>query len=187
MSWIRNTTEPAGRRPLDVARLILCGLSVVVVGVWAQSQSTIDLDLFSTINNLAGNMVGLAKGPFALGSPWAALAVVAVLLLLRAPAVALRVGLAAGAALCIADLVNELFGTHSIRVTAVNVRIGDGPVFPVVNVAIITALAVAVSPFAVRALRRLFLFAIVLVSLAAMYLGAGLPSDVVGGILLGLT
>ena len=187
MSWIRNTTEPAERRPLDIARLVVCGLSVVVAGVWAQSQSTIDVNLFSTINSLAGNMVGLAKGLFALGSPWAALAVVAVLLLLRAPAVALRVGLAAGAAWGAAELVNELLGTHSISGAGVNVRIGDGPVFPVVNVAIITALAVAVSPFAVRALRRLFLFAIVLVSLAATYLGAGLPSDVIGGILLGLT
>ena len=68
MSWIRNTTEPAERRPLDIARLVVCGLSVVVAGVWAQSQSTIDVNLFSTINSLAGNMVGLAKGLFALGS-----------------------------------------------------------------------------------------------------------------------
>ena len=38
-------------------------------------------------------------------------------------------------------LLNELLGTHDIQGLGVNVRIGDGPVFPVVNVAIITALA----------------------------------------------
>jgi len=187
MSWIRNTTEPAERRSLDVARLILCGLALVVLGVWSQSQSTIDINFFAAINNLAGNMVGNAKGIFALGSPWAALVVVLALLLLRAPTAALRVGLAAGAAWGIAELLNEILGTHSISGAHVNVRIGDGPVFPVVNVAIITALAAALSPFAVRGLRRLFGVATILVSLAAMYLGAGLPSDVFGGILLGLT
>jgi uncharacterized membrane protein YbhN (UPF0104 family) len=187
MSWIRNTTEPAERRSLDIARLVVCGVGVVVFGVWAQTQSQIDVTFFETLNSLAGNMVGFGKALFALGSPWAALAVVVVLLLLRAPAVALRVGIAAGAAWGIAELVNEILGTHPISGGGVNVRIGDGPVYPVVNVAIIAALAAAVSPFAVRALRRLFLAAIVLVSLAAMYLGAGLPSDVGGGILLGLT
>src|SRR5262245_20101827 len=174
MSWIRNTTEPAERRSLDVARLVLCGVSVVLLGVWAQAESQIDVNFFTTINSLAGNMVGFVKALFALGSPWAALVVVVVLVLLRAPTVALRVGIAAGAASGIAELVNELLGTHSI--SGVNVRIGDSPVFPVVNVAIVTALAVALSPFAVRTLRRLFLAAILLVSLAAMYLGAGLPS-----------
>ena len=187
MSWIRNTTEPAQRRSLDIARVVLCGLAVIVLGVWAQSQSAIDVNFFAPINDLAGNMVGVVKGIFALGSPWAALAVVVVLLLVRAPMVALRVGIAAGAAWGIAELVNELLGTHSISGAGINVRIGDGPVFPVVNVAIITALAAALSPFVVRALRRLFLVAIVFVSLAAMYLGAGLPSDVFGGILLGPT
>ena len=38
-----------------------------------------------------------------------------------------------------------------------------------------------------RALRRVFLLLIVFVAVAAMYLGAGLPSDVLGGVLLGMT
>ena len=38
-----------------------------------------------------------------------------------------------------------------------------------------------------RTLRRLFVLLVVLVALAAMYLGAGLPSDVLGGVLLGMT
>ncbi len=72
-------------------------------------------------------------------------------------------------------------------VSDVNVRYGDGPSFPVANVAVITALAAALSPFAVRALRRIFFAVVVLVALAAMYLGTGLPSDVLGGVLLGMT
>ncbi|HEY7105112.1 MAG TPA: lysylphosphatidylglycerol synthase domain-containing protein [Acidimicrobiia bacterium] len=185
MQWIRKTAEPAERRPVDVARVVVCSLSFVLLGVWSQAQSSIDINLFQPVNSLSGNMVGIAKAFFALGSVWAALVVVVALLLFRQPIVAIRAGVAAGAAWGIAAAVNDLLGTHAL--SGVNVRIGDGPVFPVVNVAIVTALAAAMSPFAVRALRRIFLVAIVMVSLAAMYLGAGVPSDVLGGILLGMT
>ena len=51
----------------------------------------------------------------------------------------------------------------------------------------ITAIAFALSPFAVRSLRRLFGLLVLLVALATMYLGAGLPSDLLGGVLLGMT
>ena len=185
MQWIRKTSEPSERRTVDIARLLVCGVTFVVLGIWAQSQSSIDANFFQPINDLADNMVGIAKAVYALGSVWAAIAVVLALLLLRQRTVALRVGIAAGAAWGIAELVNELLGTHDI--SGINVRIGDGPTFPVVNVAIVTALAAAMSPFAVRALRRVFLLLIVFVAVAAMYLGAGLPSDVLGGVLLGMT
>jgi uncharacterized membrane protein YbhN (UPF0104 family)/membrane-associated phospholipid phosphatase/tRNA A-37 threonylcarbamoyl transferase component Bud32 len=187
MTWSRNATEPADRRPIDVARLIVCALAFVVLGVWSQSQSSIDAHLFELINDLGANMIGLGKALYALGSVWAAIAVVLLLALFRQLNIALRVGLAAAAAWSIAELVNELLGLHSVSGASVNVRIGDGPVFPEVHVAVITAIAVAMSPFAVRALRRVLALAVVLVCLAAMYLGAGLPSDVLGGVLLGFT
>ncbi len=82
-------------------------------------------------------------------------------------------------------LLNELLGTHDIQGLGVNVRIGDGPVYPVVNVAIITALAFGLSPYLVRPLRRIFAVVILLVCASAMYLGAGFPADVLGGLLIG--
>ena len=68
----------------------------------------------------------------------------------------------------------------------VNVRFGDGPTYPAVNVAVITAVTLALSPYVVRLLRRMLFVVIVLVGLATMYLGAGYPSDVLGGVLLGI-
>ena len=93
--------------------------------------------------------------------------------------------LVAAAAWGVAEALNELLGTHDIQGLGVNVRIGDGPVFPVVNVAIITALAFGLSPYLVRPLRRIFALVILLVCAAAMYLGAGFPADVLGGIFVG--
>ena len=62
MSWIRNTHETGERRPIDTWRLGFCGLTVVLLGVWAQSQSAINVDLFTPINGLGDDMVGLGEG-----------------------------------------------------------------------------------------------------------------------------
>src|SRR5262245_64890309 len=102
MQWIRKTAEPAERRPVDIGRLVVCGTVFVLPGIWSQSQSSIDLNFFHPINNLAGNMVGVGKAVYALGSVWAAIAIVVALFLLRQPVVAIRAGTAAGAAFGIA-------------------------------------------------------------------------------------
>ncbi|MDQ1430388.1 MAG: hypothetical protein QOF40_990 [Actinomycetota bacterium] len=165
--------------------LAVAGIAMVLAGMWAQTQSSVNVNLFRTLNDLAGSAVGLAKGLFAVGSIWAVVVVGVVLLALRQVRVAWRAVLAGAGAWAIAELLNDLLGTHSIKGLGVNVRIGDGPSYPVANVAVITALAFALSPYIVRPLRRVFLLAVVVVSLAALYLGAGFPSDVLGGLLLG--
>jgi uncharacterized membrane protein YbhN (UPF0104 family)/membrane-associated phospholipid phosphatase len=185
VTWIRDTDERARRRPADIALLGVSAILALLVGFWAQTQSSVNLNLFRTINDLSGNAVGLAKAVYALGSIWAVLAVTAVLLLLRQFRVAVYAVLAGAGAFGLALLLNEALGTHAISGLAVNVRIGEGPVYPVANVAAITALAFGIAPFIVRPLRRIFAVVILLVCTAAMYLGAGFPADVLGGLLVG--
>jgi uncharacterized membrane protein YbhN (UPF0104 family)/membrane-associated phospholipid phosphatase len=185
VSWIRDTDERARRRPADLALLGVSAILALLVGFWAQTESTVNLNLFRTLNDLSGNMVGLAKGAYALGSIWAVLAVTLVLVVLRQFRVALYAVLAGAGAWGLSLLLNELLGTHAISGLDVTVRIGDGPVYPVANVAAITALAFGIAPFIVRPLRRIFVVVILLVCTAAMYLGAGFPADVIGGVLVG--
>jgi uncharacterized membrane protein YbhN (UPF0104 family)/membrane-associated phospholipid phosphatase len=185
VTWIRDTDEKASRRPSDIALLAVSAVLALLVGFWAQTESNVNLNLFRTLNDLSGNMVGLAKGVYALGSIWAVLAVTAVLLLLRQFRVAVYVVLAGAGAWGLALLLNELLGVHTITGLDVAVRIGDGPVYPVANVAAITALAFGIAPFVVRPLRRILALVILLVCAAAMYLGAGFPADVIGGVLVG--
>ena len=90
-------------------------MGVAVVGLWAQSQSSIDLNLFHTVNSLADDMNGLARAVFALGSIFAVVVVAAALLLLRRTRVALHVALAGAGAWAIAELLNEILGVHSIK------------------------------------------------------------------------
>jgi uncharacterized membrane protein YbhN (UPF0104 family)/membrane-associated phospholipid phosphatase len=185
VTWIRDTDEHPRRRPADVALLVVAGISALMVGFWAQTQSTVNLNLFRTLNDLSGNMVGLAKAVYALGSIWVVLAVTLALLVARQFRVAVYGVLAGAGAWGLALLLNELLGTHSISGLGVVVRIGDGPAYPVANVATATALGFGLAPFLVRPLRRIFAVVILLVCTAAMYLGAGFPADVLGGLLVG--
>jgi uncharacterized membrane protein YbhN (UPF0104 family)/membrane-associated phospholipid phosphatase len=185
VAWIRDTDEQAQRRPADIAMLLLAGTLALVAGLWAQTQSTVNLNLFRTLNDLSGNTIGLAKAIYALGSIWAVLAVGVVLLARRAVRVAWHGVLAGAGAWGLALLLNEILGAHSIGGLGVHVRIGDGPTYPVANVAAITALAFGIAPYIVRPFRRILAIVIVLVSLAAMYLGTGFPSDVLGGLFVG--
>jgi uncharacterized membrane protein YbhN (UPF0104 family)/membrane-associated phospholipid phosphatase len=185
MTWVRDTDEPARRRPSDLGMLIASAVLAVMTGFWAQTTSTVNVNLFRTLNDLSGNMVGLMKAIYALGSIWAVLGVALVLLVLRQLRVALYAALAGAGAWALALLLNEILGTHAIKGLDVAVRIGDGPVFPVANVAAITALSFGIAPFIVRPLRRVFAVVILLVCAAAMYLGAGFPADVLGGVFVG--
>jgi uncharacterized membrane protein YbhN (UPF0104 family)/membrane-associated phospholipid phosphatase len=183
--WIRDTSERTERRPTDVALLVSAGIVTLLAGMWAQTRSTVDANLFHTFNDLSDNLVGLAKSVYALGSIWAVLAVTVLLLVVRQGRAAWHGALGGAGAWAVAQLLNEILGTHSTGGLGVHVRLGDGPSFPVANVAAVTGLAFALAPYLVRPLRRVFAIVILLVSAAAMYLGAGFPSDVLGGIVLG--
>ena len=173
------------RRPSDIAMLVVASVLALLAGLWAQTESSVNVNLFRTFNDLSGNMEGLAKGIYALGSIWAVVAVTVVLLFARQVRAAWHGAIAGAGAWSLALLLNAILGTQSINGLSVNVRIGDGPAFPVANVAAITALAFGLAPYVVRPLRRVFAVVIVLVSFAAMYLGAGFPADVLGGLFVG--
>ncbi len=111
---------------------------------------------------------------------------VVLLLVLRNLPAARDAALAGGAGWLVAIGLNELLGTRSATELGIVVRTGSGPSFPAASVAVATALAVALAPYLVRPLRRLSFLLVLLVGLAAMYLGVGLAADVVGGIFLGL-
>src|SRR5215475_5813268 len=95
--------------------LVVASTSVVLAGLWAQTQSSLDLNLFATLNGLAGNMVGIGQAFYALGSIWAVLIVGAGLFLLHARRAAWHAVLAGAVAWGIAELLNEILGPHSIQ------------------------------------------------------------------------
>ena len=185
---MRRTDEPPERRPADLARLVLGALGVSVVGVWAQAQSSLDGNVFRAINALPNGLDGTATALFALGSIWAVLVVmIAAALVTRGKwRIPLQIGLAGVGAWGIAELLIDILGHHPISGLGIHVRMGSGPAFASANVAVVTALVLAIGPYVVRPLRRFGAVVVVFVALAAMYLGTAFPSDVLGGLFLGV-
>jgi uncharacterized membrane protein YbhN (UPF0104 family)/membrane-associated phospholipid phosphatase len=186
VAWIRKTAEPAERRPSDIAVLVLATIGTILVGLYAQTQASVDINLYAALNGLTDELQGLAKIFFALGSIWAVVAVVIALLVFRFVGIAWRAAIAGGVAWGIAELLNDVLPGHTIQGLHVVVRVGSGPVFPSANVAVIAALAGVLIPYAVRPLRRIFVLLVVLVACSAMYLGTAYPSDALGGLFLGI-
>jgi uncharacterized membrane protein YbhN (UPF0104 family)/membrane-associated phospholipid phosphatase len=170
----------------DVARLVVGVLGVVMAGIWAQTASSVDTNLFTVVNDLPSSLEGLADVLVALGTVWCVLAVVVLLLVLRRFPAARDAGIAGLAAWLIASGIDELVGPRSASSLGITVRTGDGPTFPSVAAAVVAALVIALAPYLVRPLRRLAFVLVGLVALAVMYLGTGLASDVLGGLFLGL-
>ena len=151
MAWIRRVAETPERRPIDVVRFVVGGFGVVVVGMWAQTQTSINANLFAVVNDLPGSLENFGRGVFAMGSIWG-VAVVAVLTVVVAThqwRMTLQAVLAGVGAWGIAELLNDLLGDHSLDGIPIHLREGSVPTYPSANVAVITALAIVLAPYLV--------------------------------------
>jgi uncharacterized membrane protein YbhN (UPF0104 family)/membrane-associated phospholipid phosphatase len=185
MAWLRETDERFERRTPDAVRLGFAIVVTVMAGLWAQTASQLDTNLFQPINALGNGLESYAKFfYYGFGSIWTVLGLALLLLLLRQTRIATQTAIAGVAAWGVALLLNEILGTQSIQGVTINVRVGDGPVFPSVACAVALALALALAPYVARPLRRLTAAIVVMVVFSAMYLGTAFPADVVGGLFL---
>ena len=150
--WIRDPAEPGDRRPADIAALVVVGIGVAVTGVWAQTESGVDLNTVRPINHLTSDVTDLGKFVYAAGSIWVVVAAAAALFVFDHRSLVLRVLL--GGAWGIAVLLNYVLGHHDLQGVSIHVRTGSGPVYPSSHVAVIAALAITMAPFLVRPARR---------------------------------
>jgi uncharacterized membrane protein YbhN (UPF0104 family)/tRNA A-37 threonylcarbamoyl transferase component Bud32 len=75
---------------------------------------------------------------------------------------------------------NEGFGSFKVLT-----RIDDSPSFPVVRLAVITAVICAAAPYVTRPVRRVGQAVVLFLALAAFYLGTGFPNGVFAAVALG--
>ncbi|MBV8161843.1 MAG: hypothetical protein JO265_13040, partial [Acidimicrobiia bacterium] len=169
-----------------MARVVVGVVGVLFAGLWAHAHAGDQSHIFDVFNRLPPALEGFASAAYALGSLWAALGVVLVLLAFRRWAVALAAALAGLCAWGAVELLHHIVGAQALGGLSIHVRTSAHPAYPAANVAVATALAIAVAPYLVRAARLLALVAVVLIAMATMYLGSGLLSDVLGGVFLGL-
>jgi uncharacterized membrane protein YbhN (UPF0104 family) len=174
------------RRSADLVRVGVGAAGAAICGLWAQAGGSVDSNLGKAINGLGSDLESTANAIFKIGSIWAVVAVVVLLIVLRRPRAALAVALGGAVAFGAGSLLNEILGPRSASALGVTVRTGDGPTFPSVEVAVITAMAIAVSPYIARPVRRASWLLIALVAFAVVYLGEACASDALGGWFVGL-
>jgi uncharacterized membrane protein YbhN (UPF0104 family)/membrane-associated phospholipid phosphatase len=183
MAWLRETDERFERRTPDAVRLVVAILGAVLAGMWAQTQSQLDTNLFQPVNALGNGLESYAKFFFyGFGSIWTVLGISLLLLVVRQVRMAAETAIAGAAAWALATVIADILGTQSLNGVKIAVRVGDGPAYPSVAVAVALALGLALAPYVARPVRRLIGLIVVMVVLAAMYLGTAFPSDVLGGI-----
>jgi undecaprenyl-diphosphatase len=179
---------PYRRRTSDWVRLIV---AVVIMALLIRHESDVtstEKNLFEFFNTLPDGLRSFFSFLYRFGALWAAAIIVLAALLARRWRLARDLAISGVLAWFVGRFLGELVvaGTSFAKGLHVVTRFrNDTPEFPVVRLAIIVAVIAAASPYLTRPVRRVGQFLILLLALAAMYLGTGLPNEIFAGIVLG--
>lgn len=180
--------EPYKRRVKDWALFVVATGLLVGSAVHADHPSAIEVNVFQLVNGLPVQLSSTFRAFSAAGTLWAlALAVTSAVVgrRWRLARDLLLAGLAAWAAAHVAAAIVAGNGwTESLRAVT-HVR-GIAPQFPLARVAMVVAVVSAAAPYLARPTRRISVLFVVLTAFSALYMGDGLPDDVLGGVFLGL-
>ncbi len=188
----RLDTGRVRRHADDILRVVIGSIGLLVISLLAVTLplNAVERDLFRVVNDLPawiepGLVVIMQAGAFA-----TAIAATAIALAARRPRLARDLAIAGGVAWLGAKALKALVGRGrptTLLTGVVTHGTATGLGFPSGHTALAAALAAAAGPYLPRPIRRLLWAVVALVAVARIYVGAHLPSDVVGGLLLGWT
>ncbi len=185
--FVRDRPDGAPhRRATDVVRMVVAFGLLALLALHADHPTRPERAVATFFHTLPDGAADVLRGTYSVVSLWALLILVAALVLLRrwrlgrdvlvAGAVTWLLGRALAYLVHQTDLAHAFslaFGTNST------------PRFPLVRVAVaVSAIAVA-GPYLTRPVRRVGQALVLLLALTAMYLGRGLPTDLLGALVLG--
>lgn len=193
--WRRGAFGPASEQPYrrrtsDWIRLVvgavLVGLAIAHQGHAGQTEQS----LFEFFNGLPDGLTSLFRALYGLGTLWALFLVVVAALFARRWRLARDLTIAGVLAWFLARfigvvVVGDAGIPHGLDVVT---RLGHAtPTFPVVRLTIIVGVISAAGPYLTRPVRRLGQLLMLLMALAALYLGTGLPDAAFAALVLGWT
>lgn len=180
--------EPYRRRVTDWVLLVFATAIVAALAAHASSPGAIELDLFRLINGLPSQLSSTFRTLYAAGTLWAAGLAVAAAVVGRRKRLARDLLLAGVVAWGLAHIMGALVagGSLSQGLRAVTRVRGLAPEFPLARIAVVAAVVSTAAPYLTRPTRRIGYVFCLLVSFSALYLGNGLPDDVLGGFFFGL-
>ncbi len=173
------------RRPGDVVRLPVAALLVLLTALDAGTVTSQEKRLHNLLSDLPEWLHTGCGWVCNAGTIGAATVVLVALLLTRRFGLFLRVALAGIVAWLLAIGLRSLVDADAVR-TSAGLDPGHAlPQFPVVRLAVATAMLFVAAPFLVRPARRFVLAVLVLAAICGAFALVGLPSDIIGSVALG--
>jgi undecaprenyl-diphosphatase len=179
---------PYRRRTSDWVRLTVAVVLVALLIAHEGDLTHTEESLFTFFNGLPDELRSFFSFLYRFGALWALAIVVVAALVARRWRLARDLAIAGALAWFIARLIGALVVSEESLSKSLDVvtRFGDNtPAFPVARLAVIVAVVSAASPYLTRPVRRFGQFLVLLLALAAMYLGTGLPDGVFAAVVLG--
>jgi undecaprenyl-diphosphatase len=180
--------EPYRRRTSDWVRLVIAIVALALLIAHEGDLSQAEQNLFTFFNTLPDDLNSLFTLMYRAGALWAVGIVVVAALVARRWRLARDLAIAGGLAWFIGRLIGSLAVSENSLAKSLDVvtRFGDDTAgFPLVRLAVITAVIATASPYLTRPIRRLGQLLILFLALSAMYLGTGLPDGILAALFLG--
>ncbi len=180
------------RHPGDLVRVVTGAVVLLASGAIVRSRRVglFETDVFRLVNDLPKAVYGPMVGVMQAGALAAVPVAAGAALVARRPRLARDLGAAGAAAWLVAKLAKDVVGRGrpGSLLEGVVMRGGTAAVglgFPSEHVAVAAAMATAAGPHLGRHGRRAAWGVVGLVGVGRMYVGAHLPVDIVGGLVLG--
>jgi uncharacterized membrane protein YbhN (UPF0104 family)/tRNA A-37 threonylcarbamoyl transferase component Bud32 len=179
--------EPYRRRASDWVRLVVAVVLVYLCARHAGELTNTEQSVFEFFNTLPDELKTLFEALYRVGALWAVGLVVVAALVARRWRLARDLLLSGFFAWAVARALGEFISQDSlVKSLEVVVRFGDDtPAFPQVRLAVVTAVVCAASPYLTRPTRRCGQALVLLLALAAMYLGTAFPNDLFAAVVVG--
>jgi len=176
----------ARRRPGDAVRVVVAVAVLTAASVHAFHPTELERDIAGWAQDLPDSSYDVLRFLYEVLSLWAIGIVAVALLFLRRGRLARDLAVAAALAWVVgrtlAFVVRQSDLAGAFRLTF---DLSDAPPFPLVRVALATAVVTVASPYLARPTRRVGQVLVVLLALVAMYLGRAFPLDVLAAFVLG--
>jgi undecaprenyl-diphosphatase len=178
--------EPYRRRTSDWVRVVLAIAAIAVLVAYHDNPSAADQDLFRFFNGLPDELQPFFEALYWAGTLWTVLILAAASLIARRWRLARDLFLAGLVAGAVAGVMANVIDAQPLSDVFDEVtRLGNAPSFPLVRLAIVTAVVSAASPYVTRPTRWLGRFLVLVLGLSAMYLGTSYPSGILAALFLG--
>ena len=178
--------EPYRRRTSDWVRVVTAVIALVVLVASHDDPSNADIDLFRFFNGLPDGMQPLFETLYWAGTLWMVLILAGASLIACRWRLARDLFLAGVVAGVVGGVMTSVIDAQSLTDVFDEVtRLGNAPSFPLVRLALVTAVVSGAAPYVTRPTRRVGRFFVLVLAVAAMYLGTSYPSGILAALFLG--